>query len=696
MASLVPLGSTGSAQVPAASSHGLTGQPDQLLGSGRDYVIELTPAAVTFTPALGADVAQTARLTIRRRAVRAGELELVSTDLEPAPQREGDTAVYDLGGGVRERWTVGPGGVELSYVLAERPAADGPLTVLLDADASLGAPTGSRAGGWSWLDADGNGVRVGAVTGIDADGREAAGWIDVRDGEIELGLPASFVRDAAYPLVLDPLFGAVFGVNGSADGQNPAVATMDSADRRLVVWELPLSAFDTAIQAQLTDLAGNPVGGLITVQGSAPNTGVDVGVLSQLLAQDDRYVVVWEVEGLDSDVLGSSYDKDGNFTGTFVVAGTPGVDEHSPALDSGEVALTAAWVEAGAGIRSAGIFKGPTDVTPVVLAPVTISSSPHDHSPAVGETDLGASLVVWVHSPPTGSNRIQGRVAPSGAITDLEVVSDELSNPTATSPQEDDFVVAWEVKTGSYDIRGLRVRWVSGQPLQLSAATKLYTSGADERYPALASGDREVALASWRPGGVALRYLDALTLVDLESESFLPLDKEVEPDVAGLPYSTLFSPEFLVVWPDKDPSGGSLVFGQAADDNVGTMIRLTSAGCDAEGAVPRCGAAVSDHPAFQSEIAGAEPGVLAILGVGFVNQSIPWGGGVLVPQLSTGFSLVAGTTDATGYAQVTGVLPPGLTGVIFWEQWALLFGSPPWCAPGLYDITDALEVTIDV
>lgn len=253
---------------PAAvlrNSHSLVARTDGpgLRGGGADYRVRFDADGVRYEPALGGLVAETQHLALRPRTVRSG----AGTVLQPtacAPLRVGNAAHYRHGPGVTERYEVRPDGVALSWVFAERPATAGDLVVRYDVDTSLPVPA-PHGDGLAFRLADSGGVSIGGVTGIDANGRTAAGSVRWVDGGIELALPASFVASAVFPLVLDPLLGTVFSVSvGLAnDDDEPDVAWEHGSFYWLVAWRRRFSATDSDIRGQRIDAFGSLSGGTI-------------------------------------------------------------------------------------------------------------------------------------------------------------------------------------------------------------------------------------------------------------------------------------------------------------------------------------------------------------------------------------------------------------------------------------------------
>ncbi|MCB9876852.1 MAG: hypothetical protein H6835_04535 [Planctomycetes bacterium] len=128
--------------------------------------------------------------------------------LAPA-EADGRMVQFRHGATVRERFELRAEGVELSWVFDTRPAGNGDLFVRYAVETALQGPVCDRDGVVFGTVGE-DGVRIGNVFGVDADGARVRGAIRWCSGALELSLPAAFVDAARYPLVLDPLVGAAF------------------------------------------------------------------------------------------------------------------------------------------------------------------------------------------------------------------------------------------------------------------------------------------------------------------------------------------------------------------------------------------------------------------------------------------------------------------------------------------------------
>ncbi len=270
-------------------SVGVHPDPDRggLRGGGPDYRVRFTQAGFGFEPALGPAAPTTPRLSLRYRDLRRGA-EVVATAGEVEPRCDGPQVVYPRGRGVDERFDLQPDGVALSWRFEQPIAGGGDLVVRYDVATDLGAPQ-VRDGGLSFTN-DFGGVRIGGVTGIDADGARVPGTLRWIDGGIELALPAAFVDQAAYPLVLDPLIGSLIGVASGltfADGE-PDAAYDGSTGVFLVVWNRTFAADDVDVRGRVVSLTG-ALGGLLSFGSSSIASPPRVANLGGT----NRFGVVW-------------------------------------------------------------------------------------------------------------------------------------------------------------------------------------------------------------------------------------------------------------------------------------------------------------------------------------------------------------------------------------------------------------------
>jgi trimeric autotransporter adhesin len=129
-----------------------------------------------------------------------------SVSLSPRLTTEGARAEYHWGEGLTESLRNGPDGLEQTFVLALRPAADGavgPLGIALRVAGSLQPRLVEAGEGVSFGDADG--VERLAYRGLvvsDATGQRVPAWFELREGLVRLRVDD---REAVYPLTVDPI-----------------------------------------------------------------------------------------------------------------------------------------------------------------------------------------------------------------------------------------------------------------------------------------------------------------------------------------------------------------------------------------------------------------------------------------------------------------------------------------------------------
>ncbi len=298
--------------------------PGRLLGGGAAYRVTFSAEGARFVPALGRAAPTTQHLGLRPLAVRRGTEPVVAGPLTTAPLHERLRARYPHAPSVDERYDVGVDGVELSWRFATRPPGRGDLVVRYALDTSLTSPTVADTGGLVFELPGVGGVSIGAVTGVAADGATVAGELRAADGVLEMSLPARFVDEAAYPIVLDPVIGTKIGVQTSAwDDGEPDAAFDATTGYYLVTFLRTFSSGDAWPRAQRVDANGNLVGGTIFF-----NAAGDCGRARVAnLPSRDRFGVVWQQQdGIFDGILFAAVDAaTGAISHTAVLASSTGV-----------------------------------------------------------------------------------------------------------------------------------------------------------------------------------------------------------------------------------------------------------------------------------------------------------------------------------------------------------------------------------
>lgn len=194
------------------------------------------------------------RLTLRARQVEQGSRSVELSHAAPVRPRFA-AATVDRGEGVTEEFVFENRRAE-QIVRIDRPIGEGALTVRIAAvgdfhDVKEIAPGGwtdttFRNGGLSFQDAAGVPVfAYHTAIAIDAKGRRHQFLPRWTGGEIALEVPATFMKDAAYPVLVDPFLELDFSASGGGisgtgsvsesasiilQGGNPQVAWSDESD----------------------------------------------------------------------------------------------------------------------------------------------------------------------------------------------------------------------------------------------------------------------------------------------------------------------------------------------------------------------------------------------------------------------------------------------------------------------------------
>lgn len=255
-------------------------------GIGPGYFASLDGSTLTFRPAPSphAASAETPVLEFRTVSVgRAGGAPLaLLREVVPDVEQE-QTTLRLRHGAFEERFALRDRGVKHSYVFEQRPTGTGDLVVRLAFDETLAARPCPEGG----LRLGPNGeIRIGAVIGIDARGARCDGSIEVREGAIEMRLPADFVDRAALPLELDPWIHAqTNNISFPAD-----IAYLNTLDRYLITWSNNEFVFGT-VKAALMDGSGRAIAPVVTLDTSGRTARCAA------VSVRDRFVVAWEVRG---------------------------------------------------------------------------------------------------------------------------------------------------------------------------------------------------------------------------------------------------------------------------------------------------------------------------------------------------------------------------------------------------------------
>jgi hypothetical protein len=265
-----PAGALGLAQqtVPdldLSRSHGLSELDGRIVGGGHTWTASLTAEGISVAAIRGQQAESTLSLNLHLETVKRGGWSRSFSDQAVLPTLEGQRAIYTHPNLI-EWYESRTAGLEQHFTFSEEPAGEGDLLVALSAESTL---TWESPGTWAdeqRLMQGGEALlSVRGVLGIDAGGRTSAGEVLAEAGRLWLRLPAEFIDNAAYPLVLDPLIGSPGDVSTALDATGAAVAFHPGLNQFLAVWSVEVSLTQADVRAQVLDVLGAPVGGLITV-----------------------------------------------------------------------------------------------------------------------------------------------------------------------------------------------------------------------------------------------------------------------------------------------------------------------------------------------------------------------------------------------------------------------------------------------
>ena len=475
---LSPSQSPPSAGDAIGASCGVSWQDGVLHAGGPRYSVAFRPSGPVFTPLLGrtAQAAAPGSVDLQFSFVEAQVGgRTIARGGEVAPQAAGSLVSY-AHGAVVETYEARHDGVKQSFVLAERPAAEGDLVVRGRITTALPL-VGNHDDEVCFALPCGAGVSFGAVLGIDQAGTTMRGSMRLCGGLLELSLPAAFVQSACYPLVLDPLVGTAFAVGDDplhADLE-PAVAYDASNSRYLVVWAVAVPyAFPTPAHREIR---GQFVAGGGGLQGTqlllTVNADNDARPALANINATNRFLVAWtgtDPVSSNSGVIVRSVSASTAAMSSLVVAAASsllvGFDETLAVGGDARTGL-AAGQRALLAYRSFSTFTStsntiqvrrvqvPSTGNPVVETAVSVASSTNllddvAVSPTCGSA--GRWLVVAGQSVVMGSTtmtRLFAQVVDDSGVlcgTPVTVVNNgagDVRAPAIATRDGSEFVIAW-------------------------------------------------------------------------------------------------------------------------------------------------------------------------------------------------------------------------------------------------------------
>jgi hypothetical protein len=675
------------------------------------YRARFSSAGMELCPALG-------RAHPRTESVA---LTFVSLGREPGshladaqsarPRTTASVVEFRRGIGVVERWHARTDGIELTLTLASPLPGAGDLVARYRLSSSLapivGQPDGSlRLGG-------ARGARIGALVGIDAAGRTTPGTLSVDGDWLELRLPAAFVDRAAYPLVLDPLVAPDFAVAPLGDDALPDVAYEATSQSWLVVWERTLSATDIDIIGQRLDLAGNPLGALLSFE---TGPAMSFGPRAAAVRARGRVVVVWHEGALFApwEVRARCMNSDGTLSAAVTVVEPKDLAQHTVLAGNAATFSTAGLLvyASGAHVLARRLDVPAGTAAPAPGPPVQVVAGASASRLAISKSGgVDARwLVLWRGNGAVGSNlhaqMLDENAAklgpPTSAFSALLLVDD---SPIAVDGNGEYFVLAWHiVSIDGIDVQLLRWDRLLGQLVVAAPRRNVGDDPASTEFEPSVAWLGPKVLVTWTARTTNL--LADIRGLAVDPASCLPCDVEFAiPRPATREFGSA-----AVARAATDPSAGtdaliaftSTVMALPFPSEVraqrfaafGTDGRLTRQGglCGGSFVASANGPISIGNANLVLTVSGVAGASSVALNVGVPGPPIVCGPCQITPPIAT---LPAGLGAGVAQAAVPIPCSPSLIGGVLEVQW-LVVGvptSPCPLAPGL-GLSDRLHLQI--
>jgi len=618
--------------------------------------------------------------------------------------------------GIVERYRVGPGGFEQSFVLPQRPAGHGDYVIGIAVYGDgLALPRVDAAHQALELrHGDCPSIRYGEAIAFERGGQP----VEVQTrcdgaGRIELVVPAALLDTANYPVIIDPAVGPVLVPSGaSLIDHTPDVAQNVSTGNYLFVWQRQLT-FTTEIRGRLYSPDGNPLTGVLylTASGQCRNPSVCTANLV-----GDGFLVAYEWADIIR-IRCFSASSASALTGEYDVSSPPaGSKDRHPSVSGGahpSVILVYDRTPSGGNqptqILASHIYHTAAMLfgSAVILESV---SSGHVQRPRIARTsvlsgvDYGTySRAVWERfytTPTPGDYDVRtatlrarlanvtvssavATVAAAGSIgsnehyADIAMMADDIYEPDPL------FLIAWDeeldIKAQRYTLSG-----PLGNEIDIRSTTDTETG------PAVGAGDCEFTVGymqSVPPNEFAFNVRAARVLEDgTVAVSNRPVDVLNGPFQAGLRASSLpphaqtrGNTTMLAWYGETGPSSGlNDVRARMFEPVVATVTPYGSACAGPGGTLPTIGTNSDPIPGndlFYITLTNAPANSLAVLLVGDVltTNLIPGAPGcnlyMGLPVLDT----LASVTSVTGYGAQSVPIPCSVpSGVTLAFQWGVL------------------------
>ena len=682
----------------------------QLVGAGVDYRARFDRNGAQFTPALGEQAPVEFPVTLRGVAFGRGVAKQSLDAVEPTFH---DRTVSFRRGAIDETYEVRPAGLKQSFVFHERPTGAGDLVVAVQVATQLALQT--QGDGAVSFGNEFGGVRIATVLGIDARGEVCTGSLSCTGDQLLLRLPAAFVDHAALPLVLDPMVGTVFTANATGRNLDPQVAYDAGLGKYLVVWWRRLSASTGDIYGQFVNretTAGADLSGSSVVIRSGANSQrarvADCSVRNAfLVGWQDTVTVAPLPTHRDQFVRGVSPTALG---ATLPIAPSlsdeNGLEMAGNATESSSTVLCA-WLTDGDVMLTTVSMSASLGLTPGAM--VTASSAGTNTAVRLPRSGGAANrcMLGWLTAAGTIGTRTYVGTTQVGTGNTL-VGTRAYSGFALDGDGENWFLAAQMLEAGSTtlnDITAMTFGWntVTNQRDLLATGVVAANTGVQDFRPTVAMSGRN-AVVAWTQG-TTTQVLGLRTFgqsLCLPCEPPITVQAGVGQQVAACLAAQASGGETgstrddaLLVWQNDDGTASTLLAQRwTPADGIATQVAPGCGGLTAT-TVDECSSHQGSH--HMAILQHAPAGGISWLVLGFARRDASGCGAcVLVPDLANAFVLGPTTTDAYGNAAWSIPIVGGsqLVGLSYYQQWLVQDTATPGCSTFLFDLSNALQVTI--
>ena len=549
---------------------------------GGTYQAMLRPDGLHFAPAHpGVGVPQTDsaagepgswgdEVRFRTVSVQRGDRQHFSAPGEPVDWHVlGNTAqtLLEPASGLVEHHEARRAGIEVTWLVPRPLEGDGDLVV----QAELTGLRSSRqtASGVHLLDASGLArVRVGPAEAVDQSGRRWRVPTRVAGDLLSVEVPSQVLAQASFPMAIDPLISAEFGLDQPVEGPSPctraapALAAGDSG--YLVVWTHGKGDLTSpAVYGARVDAAGS----LLDPYGILISPSAAEQTVCAVAANPGGFLAVWSAphgtSTTDWDILGARILTDGAVldSSPLPICALTGSLQNSPAVAANGDDYLVVWRDS----RSTGIYgtRVAPDGTIAATNGLPICTAAKDQfTPAVAA--LGQDyLVVWQDYRNASSSQYQSdiygaRITGGGVLIDTNGIAlctrtNSQYHP-AVAASGTQYLVVWEdYDREGNDIYGARVD-AEGGVLDPDGLV-LGRAANTQANPVVAATDRAFLVAWQDYRGTSTNEFAASVFGTRVNDVGLVMDPDglalsTAPSSHGSPAVAARGDEAVVVWQD--------------------------------------------------------------------------------------------------------------------------------------------------